>query len=624
MKSVIRMISLFAMLALVVFFCLVTNRKFEIALPVVFCIWMFLLTVVAALNALFLVDWISIVILIVVIASLSYMIIYKKKSHLLRRARQNILTPGLAVFVVLAVALYYLCKPMVVWWADDVFYWALEPKGIWYLGGLSDSLGSIVDGFATYTPGIPVIQWQFLHFFNAYSENLLYYALYLSYSVFLLPLCNRISWRQWWLIPLFCVLLIVLPLLGNALAYTFLGVDTVLAACFAFVLITLWQDTVDPLPLLCGLCGLVLIKESGILLCVLALGFSLVKREKPKSLMKKHHSSNWLCWLAPGATLAAWAAYCLWKGYRGAGDGHTLAQLVSIMNGKFLLPENWNVIPASIWYAITHMPDAFKLLTALPWLPVPKIGWIVLLILFPMVLIRAYGRKPMLRLSLLVFLGSVCYLTFILLSFATTFNREIGAYSGENVNSLCLLLERYLAPLILGVGVLELWLTLGAIQSKKTPRFWKLGMLTFFSLIMVFCVNWASLGDTLVPVGYESRTDTVSVTAQTEETNFWSDALTDRAGAVVLIGFANDSEYIENLNYTFAPARFLLSDEACKDASSLTEKIRNQKVNYIVCLDDANMLYQGASQLTTDGYLDTYTLYAVVDDGVNITLESVE
>ena len=149
-------------------------------------------------------------------------------------------------------------------------------------------------------------------------------------------------------------------------------------------------------------------------------------------------------------------------------------------------------------------------------------------------------------------------------------------------------------------------------------------MLTFFSLIMVFCVNWASLGDTLVPVGYESRTDTVSVTAQTEETNFWSDALTDRAGAVVLIGFANDSEYIENLNYTFAPARFLLSDEACKDASSLTEKIRNQKVNYIVCLDDANMLYQGASQLTTDGYLDTYTLYAVVDDGVNITLESVE
>lgn len=617
------MLSLLAMIGLVLFFCVSANRRFEVALPTVFCLWMLLLTALAAMNALYLLDRISVGILVLVILAFLYLMLRDKENKLLRRAWRNIFTPGLVVFLILAVVLYYLCESMVVWWADDVFYWALEPKGLWYLGGLSDSLGSIVDGFATYTPGMPVMQWQVLHFFNDYSESLLYYTLYLSYAIFLLPLTSKLTWRQWWAIPLLCVALIALPLLGNALSYTFLGVDTALASCFAFVLIILRREPRDRLALLLGLCGLVLIKENGILLCLLALIFALMERGN-KSNHQVSPNGAWYCWFAPLFTIGAWAAFCLWKGYKGAGDGYTLGQLTAVVNGTYQLPASWNLMPASLWYAITHMPSTVRLLTALPLVAIPKLGWIVLLNLFPLALIPACGRKPMIRLSLFVFIGSVCYLGLILLSFAITFNREIAAYSGENVNNLSLLLERYLAPLMLGIGALELWLAMEALLEKKLTKIGKTGVVTTLSLVLILCFNWGSLGDTLWPAGYESRADTISVTAQTEETNFWSDALQDRVGAVVLIGFGNDSEYIENLNYTFAPARFLLPDERSGDAVSLKEQIRERKANYIVCLDDSNELYQGASQLTQDGYLDTYTLYAIVDDGENISLETVE
>ena len=179
------MVSLLAMAGLVLLLCIAGNRRVERALPTVYCIWMVLLTGLAMANALQAVERLSFAVLIALLAALGVALARRKGALLLARLRRNTLTPGLGAFLLVAACLYVCCQPMVVWWADDIFYWALEPKGLWYLNGLTDKVGSIVYGFATYTPGMQVMQWQMMQFFGRFDESLLYYALFLSYAIFL-------------------------------------------------------------------------------------------------------------------------------------------------------------------------------------------------------------------------------------------------------------------------------------------------------------------------------------------------------------------------------------------------------------------------------------------------------
>ena len=604
--------------------CTVGNRRIERAIPLVYSLWMVMLTALAMANALQAVNGVSVGILIAILAILSLSLKRQKGAEWLLRLRQKVLTPGLAVFALLAVALYFCCQPMVVWWADDIFYWALEPKGLWYLNGLTDHIGSIVYGFATYTPGMQVMQWQTLNIFGRFDESLLYYTLFLSYVIFLLPLCERISWKRWWAIPLVGISLIVLPLLSNALAYTFLCADTALAACFAFVLLILSDDKVDALALAAGLCGLTLLKQSGILLCVFALFFLLAKKREQRIPGHPQKKTLLLCWLAPLLTIGAWLIFCVAKPLEGAHDVHTLDSLGALVSGQLQLPASWQVMPGAFGYALTHWPTTERLLTALPFLPIPKLGWIALGVVFPLLMARVFGLKRMIRLSLTVLIGSALYLTVTLGSFVTTFNNEIASYTGENINNMSLLLERYLSPLLLGIGAVETSLAIGAFFHAKASVALRAGIACIAAALLVLTVNWGSVGDTLIPAGYQMREDTVSVADQTSETNFWADGFEDRVGATVLTGFSNDSEYMGNLDYTFAPARFQLPLRMNGDLETLKQDIRNRHITHIVCLDDANELYELASELTADGYMDTYTLYSVTDDGEEITLESVE
>lgn len=290
------------------------------------------------------------------------------------------------------------------------------------------------------------------------------------------------------------------------------------------------------------------------------------------------------------------------------------------MGGTYQWPADWQLMPGALWYGITHWPSTERLLTALPLVPVPKLAWMLCLILSPLLLWRKHGRKTALGLSLFALGFSVVYLLTILISFATTFNNEIASYTGENINNMSLLMERYLAPLLLGLGSLQLGYGITAMGERLTPWPRRAGIAAALLAVSVLCVNWASIGDTLIPDGYQNREDIFPVADQTEETNFWADALTDRMNAVILIGFSNDSEYIGNLGYTFAPARFELPVRESGETDTLIADLRKRHITHVVCLDDANALYAAVTPLVEDGYMDTYTLYDVQDDGDTVTL----
>lgn len=623
-ESGVCMASLSALGLLVLILSVVARRRVERALPIAVCLWMLLLTGFAAFNRLNWMPWIALALLAVEASVLLFTIFQRTPAGFWRDLQTYFLTPGLLIFLILVIALPILCRPMVVWWADDLYYWALVPKGMWTLNGLTDAFGSLAGGFGTYTPGMPVLQWQMCSFYGEFREDILYTTLFLSYAVFLLPLCERIVWRKFWLIPLAAAGLIVLPLLANVLSYTFLCVDTALAACFAFVLLSVYDEHWDPLAVIAGGIGLVLFKQVGLLLGFGALALALLRHGGRKADNRVGTARVLLCWLAPVLTLALWLLTCNGVGLAGSHDENTLQNLLAMAQGTFQWPADWKLMPSALWYGLTRWPTTERLLTALPLISMPKLGWLVLLVAAPWLQVRTQGVRHALRLSLFALGLTAAYLLFILFSFATTFNHEIASYTGENINNISLLLERYLAPLLLGLGALELFEVFRALRVPRVTQLRSTGFAAALLLGCVLLVDWGSLRDTLYPNGYMNREDIYAVADQTEETNFWADTLTDRKDAVILIGFSNDAEFVGNLGYTFAPARFELPVSHSDDPDRLSDDIRNRSITQVVCLDDANDLYTGAALLTEDGFLDTYTLYAVEDDGSTVTLLSME
>ncbi|MDD3411479.1 MAG: hypothetical protein PHY12_11800, partial [Eubacteriales bacterium] len=421
----------------------------------------------------------------------------------------------------------------------------------------------------------------------------------------------RIDWKRAWLIPVAAAALIGLPTLAGALSYSFLSVDTALAACFAFALLTADDD--QPLPLLAALTGLILLKQSGALLCLLVLLYTVMGGRPREALPARQ--KRMLCFLLPAATYIAWMIYCRAIGATGLHTGGTFAVLGQMLSGAWAAPEGLAELPSALWDALTHAPTTGKLLTALPILPVPRLVWMLVLIVSPLLMGRAHGWKPMRRLSVFALVASALYLGTIALSFLTTFSGELGSYTGENVNNLRLLLERYLAPLLLGLGALELRCALDWRAMRGAGLGWAVSAAALTAAALCLCAGWPGMQGTLWPDGYAQREEVLPVEIKTAEPNDWYEDIEEPESAVILIGFSNDSEFIENLVYTFLPSRLVLATPGCADPAVLADVMRAEGVTHVICLDDACPLYAGATALSADESIDTYTLYVMNDEG---------
>lgn len=257
--------------------CVCARRRFEQALAPAVCALMLLLTLLAMPRRLFWMDGVAVAALLGVAALAAYALLARRLTprELGRRLAAYALTPGLLCFGA-AVALYaYACQPMVVWWRDDVAHWALMPKSLWAYNGFLDGAHHLNPTFGGYLPGMQVLQWWVLHALGEWSEPALYATLFSCYAAFLLPLVGRMRWKRVWLAPLATAALLALPAWANSTCYAVLSVDTALAACFGYTLVRIYElnrrDGPGLLAVALGLCGLVLIKQIGVVFAVIAM-----------------------------------------------------------------------------------------------------------------------------------------------------------------------------------------------------------------------------------------------------------------------------------------------------------------------------------------------------------------
>lgn len=621
------------MLQILTFFlCAVTiavlaKRRFETVLAPTMLIGMLLLTALAMVQKLSFVDIPAPAMLACIAVLLLYALWIGKLQlkELANRILTYVLTPGLVCFVILIAFYYYASEPMIVWWRDDINYWALEVKSLFHFDGLVDGSQHLNAFFSTYTPGLQVLQWWVLHIAGEYSEALLFFGLFATYAVFLLPLLQNIKWKQCYLIPIAAALYIIVPVWGNSMSYVFLSVDTALALCFGYALLQIWRlnenDRFGLFSIALALCGLVLIKQIGIIFAIMAIILMYV-------LKKQHKQNKWAfrCSVAsPIILFAAWMFYCKAMNLSGYHTNGLMKHILEILRGSYILPASvWDITYSFVHALIAPYTDSITYYTTPP-LDIPSLLWLVFLPVAPLMLKKYRARHRMRNLSFALLFITFIYLLVHYIGFYTVFYDELPAYIGANMDNMCLLMERYLAPLLLGMGILVLGIFIEAFGEKQLSLRKPIHLAGLTTVLTAFLLstNWAVMDEGLLPDHYFQQERAISVQTQVLMDHYWGESLEGYENAKVLAGFELNSDFIKNLRYTFAPAAFESPEPSyTANAELLAQHIVQNQITHLICFDEENMLYAPACELVAeDEALYTWVLYEVVatEDGVELS-----
>ncbi len=619
------MLQWIAFLAVVCTACVALNRRFERVLAPTLCGLMVLLYALAIPRALLLVDWIApaVLALAALFAAGALASLRISPRELASRFAKNVLTPGALCFAGLCALFIYASGPMVVWWGDDAGYWALETKSLWYYGGLVGADQHLALFYGTYLPGMQLVQWWAMHAFGQWSEPVLYASLFIAYAAFLLPLFDRVSWRRSWILPFVFVGVVAFPLWGNALSYIILSVDTALALCFGYALARIWQlkpgDRAGLLGIGLSLCAMVLIKQIGILFALLAIVLMLV-------LGRWHgHRRAGLCacWLSPIAILGSWTLFCSLAGISGFHTSSLWSAAGGLLSGSYALPEKAGQVAPSILNAIfapltnTGRFSSRLVNDIMALLPLPLGVRLLVIIFLPLCLIRCYPAREMIRISLFSLAATAAYTLVIYGSFFTVFLAEFDMYVQEDLSNMTLLLERYYAPITLGLGMLAAALVIGAFPRLLARR-WKplpAVCLTLYVATLALTVNWSALADDFVPERYIQYDEALGVEGETYMDHYWGEALAGYEGARVLVGLEPNNSFIGLLNYTFAPAQFFCPEwDDLESTEALCARLVEDGITHLIYFDEAGSLYEIALPLAADGELYSWTLYEVLPD----------
>ncbi len=586
------MLSLIFFLLLLVGLIALTKRSFELVLPPAVLAMMPLLMALGMVGQLSMITIVLGVLLLVVIALLTLRCRHQSIASLAQSTSKQLFTPGFAIFVISAVILFFATRYMHVWLIDDVAQWAFEPKLLLYGNGFAN--GSLYEGYysyANYTQGVPLLYWWTMHIVGAWSEQGLYFTLYLLYVVFFLPLFANLRWSKGWLIPFGVSFCLLFPVIGNEMSYDFLGVDSLLSICFGYALILTIQlrKKTDFFTCVCfvlACLGLLMIKEMGLLLLVFIFLFYVgmgCHRVQTKRFTA-------LSFLLPVAVYGIWLAYCQATGRIGLHNERNASVLTQLLSGTYVLPEGYTDILPALWYALTGIlkPNDGILLC------LPRIVWLVsfpALILLISFFNPSHG-KLLRKISLWLVILFLLLFAFQYLGFFTVFYDEIGFYTGSMMSNMNWLMQRYLAPASIGFAVVVLYCFFTFVQTKKAKKIASIVLGSLF-VVMLLCTNWTFLYTLCHPYQQDSWAITIA-----DETYYIDQELledVDRPNILVDYNF----QYMY-MRYAYAPYRFTgISDVFSGD--DLKAYIAQEGITHVI-------VFEGVPSY--DGLPSLYTLLA--------------
>ena len=317
------------------------EEKLVEVLPVVTCMLVFALYVLAFIRHLSLIDVLS---LVIIAAFLIWFIkINKEKRADFTKICMNNVTQASFITAVILIALVIICTShrVVTWW-DDMNFWATDVKSIYYLDGFASKYGNVAPEFGDYPPAGQLFKWYFLHFNpRTFNEGLAFAGYYTMNIIFMLPILRHLKGKNVIMMFLMALSLWFLPSIADVFGYYGFCADLTLACIYGDFLFAVTDDKMDSvgrekgrnfyyirLALYLGV--LVLVKSVGFIWAAFGLIFFVVYRigmkggaknvilndadvqeRDDKSVHRKGCVRNLAVFAAPLITGGSWLLFCL-------------------------------------------------------------------------------------------------------------------------------------------------------------------------------------------------------------------------------------------------------------------------------------------------------------------------
>ena len=217
------------------FAALAMNRRFEEQLPLSVGVVISVLYVFALLGALQAGMYAVLLLAAAALAGQAVLLIRGRKNA----SWKQLLTPGCAVFFLLAAWVLISFRGHMFDSWDDFSHWGLAVKNMSLFGALPSAVPESTITYRDYPPATTLLSWMWSELSGVYNEGDVQRAVNMMTMCFLLPAMRDQEWKKPGKALCMSTLLFMLPLFFNFFSYEALQVDTLLG-CMVFYGLYAW------------------------------------------------------------------------------------------------------------------------------------------------------------------------------------------------------------------------------------------------------------------------------------------------------------------------------------------------------------------------------------------------
>jgi hypothetical protein len=410
-----------------------------------------------------------VVLAVVALATVLSVALLIKNKELLAHAK-SLLSPGLAIFVSLALYSFLLTRGMQLSSWDEFSHWGTIVKATF----LFDAVGPynpVELGFRSYPPSLSLFEYFVTKLGGAWLEGNIFWAYQLIIWSLFTPFLAQLTWRRWGQLFVIFPLVFIAPLaFFNSLNVTL--IDPLLGMLFGYALAIAYVGNILQwrLALHVGLAifMLTLAKDAGTFMAALVVVLYLVRLLAAKKINPEEWSWKRFAILGSIPTLSLVASNQSWSALvRARVEAPAFSSPIDI--GAFFGalrgegPAYWQEILSTFGFGISSYPinnDGA--------LGIPQLQLIVLFALvlagFEWMVSRRMGRKFGFASIGTVIIGAIAYTYGLLVLYLFRF----GEYEAVRLASYERYLGTYWAGIALFVALITIWLVAGSASSQAT------------------------------------------------------------------------------------------------------------------------------------------------------------
>jgi hypothetical protein len=416
-------------------------------------------------NQLLLGFWV--VLVVIALATIVSLVLLIKVRELVSHLK-SLLTPGLAIFVFLALFSFLLTRGMQLSSWDEFSHWGTIVKATY----LYDAVGPYnpVDlGFRSYPPSLSLFEYFVTKLGGPWLEGNIFWAYQLIIWSLFTPFFAQLTWRRWGQLLIVIPLAFIAPLaFFNSLSVTL--VDPLLGMLFGYALAIAYVGNVLKwrLALHVGLAVfmLTLAKDSGTFMASLVVALYLVRLFAAKKINPEEWSWNRFAILSSIPTLSLVASNQSWAALVSARvEAPSFQSPIDI--GAFFGalrgegPAYWQEILSTFGFGVPNYPINTDGAVAIPQLQLIVLFALVLAT-FEWLVSRRMGRRFGLAALGTVTIGAVAYTYGLLVLYLFRF----GEYEAVRLASYERYLGTYWAGIALFLALVAIWLVAGSSSGQ--------------------------------------------------------------------------------------------------------------------------------------------------------------